>query len=238
MLLSAPRASQSAATAGRGREGDLRRPVRAPGGLRGRGTAPKPARDQRERAACEHNRRRLPSPHRSHSILDPLRLPLSLPFSPDPRSSFRPPSLPFPLDPRSRFHPSSIRSPPHPRSSFFPILDPFHLSPSLISTSPSRSFCSLDLTHSHPHHPLIPHPRSRFHPSSLQIPFLTSIHFSPVIAPIPFPTPIQLSPPPSIQSTPYLDSFHLPPPSTSHLPPRSISQPDLDPILTPRIPVF
>ena len=192
MLLSAPRASQSAATAGRGREGDLRRPVRAPGGLRGRGTAPKPARDQRERAACEHNRRRLPSPHRSHSILDPLRLPLSLPFSPDPRSSFRPPSLPFPLDPRSRFHPSSIRSPPHPRSSFFPILDPFHL----------------------------------------------SIHFSPVIAPIPFPTPIQLSPPPSIQSTPYLDSFHLPPPSTSHLPPRSISQPDLDPILTLEFPFF
>ena len=169
MLLSAPRASQSAATAGRGREGDLRRPVRVPGGLRGRGTAPRPARDQRERAAPEQPQPATtpPPPHRfrSHLVLDPLRLPSSLQFSPH----------------------SSIQFSPHSSIQFSP--------------------------HSSIH--LSPHPPSNSHPTLIQFslppihPILTSIHFSPLIAPILTPTSIQFSPHPP--SNPLPTSIHFSP---------------------------
>ena len=154
-----------------GREGkgrDLRRPVRAPGGLRGRGTAPRPARDQRERAAPEQPQPATtpPPPHRSrsHLVLDPLRLPSSLQFSPHriphPLIQFSPPPL-IQFSPPSTSHPL-----------LHPILTPssiqFSPPPPSNSHPPPPSNSSIQST---PHlHPLLsPHP-SNSHP--LKFPFL------------------------------------------------------------------
>ena len=116
MLLSAPRASQSAATAGSGREEGTSTPVRAPGGLRGRGTAPRPARDPRERAA----------PEQPHQQQHPL--PSSISFSPRPRSSPPPPIAPV-LTLASIFSPSHP-SPKHPLPRSVPASPQFSPSPS------------------------------------------------------------------------------------------------------------
>ena len=169
MLLSAPRASQSAATAGRGREGGPTAPrARSWRPSRPRDSAQawaRPAGARRARATTTSNKHPLPlidlvltsssilsaSPHRSnsHSLPHPILTPTSIHFSP----------------------PTSIQSTPH----LHPLLSPHRSTSHLPPPSNSHLILHPILTSSSiqstPHlHPLLtPHP-STSHP--LKFPFL------------------------------------------------------------------